>query len=101
MLTAPINGNTIAQIAIIAAPGAGRRIVVLGFFLSVAGAQTLKFQSASNDLMPAMTLGLGQSIAMGPYYDGIFDCNVNEALNMTLTAAQQTSGMILYTIRPG
>lgn len=97
MLTAPINGATATQFTAIAAV-AGFRIVVLGFWLSAAGAQTFKWQSNNSDLMPASTLATGIVAQMGPFYDGVFDCNVGEALKFTLTAAQQVSGMVLYKL---
>lgn len=100
MLSAPIDGATATNFTAVAAPGAGKRIVVLGFFLSSAGAQTFKWQSAANDLMPAMTLATGAWFGAGPFYDGVFDCNANEALKFTLTQAQQVSGMVQYTVRP-
>lgn len=100
MPTAPINGATATQFTPVAAV-AGKRIRVLSFFMSAAGAQTFKWQSANNDLMPAMSMATGVNIAIGPFFDGVFDCNVGEALNFTLSAAQQVSGMVQYTLISG
>lgn len=100
MLTASISASGASQSLVIAAPAANKRIVVLGFFFVCSAAQTFKWQSASNDLNPAATLATGVPIQFGPFYDGVFDCNAAEALNITTTTAAQLSGMVMYTIRP-
>lgn len=101
-LAVNITGAT-AGTALLAAPGAGKRIRVLGFFLVCSGTQTWKLQSASNDLFPAVSTTAAQPQTFGPNYDGFgMDCNVNEALNIVTTAGVvQLSGFVDYTIMSG
>jgi hypothetical protein len=54
-----------------------------------------------NDLTGAMTMAVGQAQTCGFIYDGILDCNVNEALNLVLSGAQQVSGFINYALVNG
>jgi hypothetical protein len=99
---APVNINTAVTTEIVAAPGAGKRVRVLGFWLVAAAAQTWKLKTATTDLFPACTMTAGQPHSAGPNYDGLgLDCNLNEALQITTTTTGQLSGWVFYTLVGG
>lgn len=82
---------------VIAAPGAGLRIRVVGLLLVATGAVTVTLQSAGNALTGAMSMPANGII------DTITDhfpliMNTNEAFNITLSGGVQVSGFALYTV---
>lgn len=82
------------QTAVVAAAGAGVRIYVVGWMLSLDAAGTLKFQSANTDLTGAMSVGtapVGQTGSNIP----LFRTAANEALNIT-TATGKAAGYVVY-----
>lgn len=94
---ATINIAQQAANQIIAAPGAGLRIRVVGLLLVATGATTVILLSGANALTGAMSMPANGII------DTITDrfplmMNANEAFNITLGGAVQVSGFALYTV---
>lgn len=98
MANAAVSTAASGATQIVAAPGAGKRIRVLGFGLVAAGAVTAKWQSAANDLTGAMSLVTGTPLTGPATPGGILDCNANEALNISLGGAVQASGWVSYVV---
>lgn len=95
-LDAPI-ANITATTAIVPAPGAGRRIVVLGYKLNLDADGEYLWESAGNDLTG--TMELVADTPDGAFCSlGIFTCRANEALNLTATTA--ANGWVRYIIAP-
>lgn len=78
------NVTTIATI--VAAPGAGRRLVVLGFTLSLDAAGEATWSSASTALTGAMELVADTPLSAWSSA-GVLLCAENEALRLTATTA--------------
>jgi hypothetical protein len=96
ILNAPISGVT-AQTAIVAAPGAGKRILVLALGLTLTVAGTAQWHSAAgNALTGAMTLASGTPLQLS-HPDGVLKCNANEALNLTCVTGTG-AGWVRYII---
>ena len=94
---APVNIITIGANQIIAAPGAGLRIRVVGLLLVATGAVTVTLQSGANNLTGAMSMPANGII------DTITDhfpliMNANEAFNISLGGGVQVSGFALYVV---
>lgn len=89
------SGNT----ALVAAAGTGKKIVVRNYLLIASAAVSVKFRSANTDLTGAMALSAnGGASAAGHPEVGWFETAANEALNINLSAAQQVSGHVSYTV---
>ena len=86
--------------AIVAAPGAGNRIIVLGVHMVVTAAlETFIWKSATTAIWPATLTAINQVImASSPY--GIMACAANEALNLTTVVANSIAGVVVYRIEP-
>ena len=94
---------------LIAAPGDNRKIIVLGWVLTLdTDGDTFKFQSgASTDKTGAMSKG---SAVMAPVPEppkkpetsqwGIFKCEANEKLNVVMTGTGNLTGIVHYYIWP-
>ena len=96
MRSAPIAGVTTTT-AIVAAPGAGRRIVVRGYAVSLDAAGEILWESASDNLTGLMELAADTPLSPGfGESDVVLVCGTNEALNLTSTAA--ANGHVLYEI---
>jgi hypothetical protein len=90
--------STAADHAQVAAPGAGKRIVVMGIHASVrTGANTIAFKSATTVIYPPRLLGTALAWEAETSH-GLCACETNEALNLTLSAAVATDWMISYII---
>ena len=81
---------------------AGRRIRVLGYSTTTAGAVTVTWLSATTKLTGAISHITGVPHVAGPG-DGLdpqplFICAVGEDLKITLGSGVQTSGWIVYDI---
>jgi len=96
-----ISINTATQNAIITAPGAGKRICIDFLMLHPSGgANTVTVQTASTTLV-ALTLDDQQGMVIENtihYRKGILTCGVNEAFNITLSAATTVEGFVRYHI---
>ncbi len=86
--------------AIVAAV-ASRRIRVLQYLINAAGAVNAKWQSAANDKTGLHYMGAaGDGAAPGYCPVGMFETNVNEALNLNLSAAVAVGGWVIYVEVP-
>jgi hypothetical protein len=85
----------------IVAANASNRIKVVSYCLIAAGAVNVKWQSAANDLTGAMPFAAnGGAAPTGSDDAPLLQTNVNEALNLNLSAAVQVSGHISYYLEP-
>lgn len=93
--------STAAQHEVVAVPRVGKRIRIRGGFLTAAAAQDAIIQSANNTLS---IVRFSDSFALIlPFTEGGTaeewdNCNVDEALNITLGQAVQTDGVIFYDV---
>jgi hypothetical protein len=90
--------STAADFSQVAAPGAGKRIVVMGIHATVrTSANTLSLKSATTVIYPPRLLGtaLGWDVETT---HGLCVCETNEALQVTLSAAVACDWMISYII---
>ena len=83
---------------VIAAPGDGKRIKVLGYVVVATTAVTVRFDSGTTPLTGAMPFGANGGAA--PAVDGVgwFECAENEALNITLGSGVAIGGHVRYTV---
>lgn len=83
--------------AIVAAPGAGNKIILLAWFLSPSAAVNAKWRSATTD-----KTGLTYFASAGQTVQGsvTVECAENEALNLNLSGAVAVGGNIEYVIVP-
>jgi len=102
MPSVPINKSTTTSAELVAAPGEGKFIRVMGFSYEVdpdqENSNTVTFLSAATvKHAPTWPAGGGEARDAGP--DGIFDCAPNEALNMSLSAAIAVKGSLTYVVK--
>ncbi len=90
----PVSVNTITTTELVAAV-LGRRIRVIGGFLTIAAAQTVKFQSATTDLTGAMGFGVNDQLDLE---EQELITVKGEALNMVTSTTGLVSGWISYEI---
>lgn len=101
---ASLDFNTAATQTVVAAPPAGRRIYVVGYFIAngVATAQTLQFRSGSNLLSGVISLpsavGGGAVLPLAPQGRAWFFTDPGVALTMVQSAATQVGGHVAYVI---
>ncbi len=96
MPLAAISASASGANAVVAAPGAGYFIRVIGFTLSANAAVNAKWQSASTDKTGLYYMGdKGGVVRSDPEY--LFDCAVNEALNLNLSGNVAVGGDVRYT----
>jgi hypothetical protein len=89
-----------ATSAIVAAPTDGKAIRVLGYVLTVSGATTLQWKSASTAKSGVMTVATGIA-APGNINSRVFQCAANEALNLSSTGAVTIAGhMTIQRVEP-
>lgn len=88
-----------ATTELVAAPGAGYRIVVHGATVAQAAGGTLKFQSAATDLTGAMSTHANNHspVDLFAHSDCVLRCAANEALNLT-SATNPVTGVVFYSI---
>ena len=96
MLNAVITQAGAATTELVAAPGAGKHIVVHGYTFTN-GSGTAIFKSGTTALTGAMTAGAIPIVADGFQ---LLRCASNEALNIT-TSAAAAFGHLKYTIELG
>lgn len=87
----------VATTEIVAAPGAGMKIRVLGWVLTSAGAATVAWKSAATAKTGVMTGAAGAAMSAPFNPVGWFDCAENEALNLTAGTAA-VAGVLSYAI---
>ncbi len=94
-----INKDTQANAAIIAAPGAGKRIAIDYLVLNPSGGNNVVTLTGK----AAVPFGLNDNQALilenSPHLpEGIYPCSVNQAFSLALGAATQVEGYALYRI---
>jgi hypothetical protein len=78
------------------APGAGYKVVVLSYTISLDAAGEFHWESASTDLMGIMELAADTPLVSNtPLF-----CAENEALNLTATAAANGHGSYIVVTNP-
>lgn len=94
---AVINVATITTHTIVAAVP-GKKIIVLGYMLRGANAQTVQWRSGpTTPLMGVVTLTTSDlALADRDNDNGVMETAVGEALSLVLTAATQVSGNVTY-----
>lgn len=92
----PIAASASGNNELVAAPGAGRFIRVLGYSLSSQGNVDVEFRS-SNTTKVKYYLGTHTNIAR---FDSefVFDCAENEALNLNLSGVVAVGGEVRYAL---
>lgn len=95
---AVINPSTATDTPVVAAPGEGLYIKVLSILAIAAGANNLTFKSANTAKSPVLALGANGGFVAPFQQEGWFDCNQNEALNLTTSAAQATGVLVKYRV---
>lgn len=84
---------------VVLAAVAGKRIVLLAYRLTAAGAVNAKFQSASTDKTGAMVLAAaGSTIDDRAYDHGLLATAVGEALNLHLSGAVAVAGYAVLAV---
>ena len=95
--TASVAVNLAASGQIIAAPGAGKKIRVYGVNVVTRVDNDIKFQSAGNDVTGPLPCKAGGGVAWSSVRP-LFECNINEALNLNLTVANTVGGVLQYDV---
>jgi hypothetical protein len=80
-----INATTSGNTAVVVAQGAGVKIRVLSVFAISPTILNVKFQSATTDISATFPLDANGGFVMPSNYDGWFQTNANEALNVNLS----------------
>lgn len=74
--------------SLVAAPGAGFKIVVFGYQITNGGtANNVRFRSAANSVTSLKALAINGGTNVVPGERPLFECNANEALNINLSGA--------------
>lgn len=92
-----LNASSLGSTAILAA-ATGGQIRVLSLALVASGAVSVKLQSAANDLSATFALSANGGLVLPFNEHGWFQTNVNEALNLNLSAAVATGVSIQYIV---
>lgn len=94
---AAVSAGSSGANAIVAAPGAGQKIVLVHYVLSASAAVNAKWQSATTD-----KTGLIYFPAAGNHIESGFgaqvECAANEALNLNLSGAVTVGGHVAYIV---
>jgi len=85
--------STAKQTEVIAAPGAGLRIIVISIDIQSEGTQTFELESADTNLTGNYEMSDGDYWSKGPYR-----CAANEAFNLTTSAAVVINVSVTYVI---
>ncbi len=101
LLKAFANPAAIADNAIVAAPGAGKKIVVhCMVIVATGGANTATVKSAAAAIGPGWGFAANGGLVLPQNDDGWFECVNNEALNLALTAATAVGVHVGYSVQP-
>jgi len=98
-LVVGINKDTTANVAIIAAPGAGKRIAIDYLFLNVSGGANTVTVTGSVAI-PITLADQAQVKLENSIHNptGIFPCNDNQAFSLALGSATAVEGYTIYRI---
>lgn len=83
--------------AVVAAPGAGFRVVIHGACLTISIAGSIKLQSAATDLTGAFDLLAATPFDPCAGADAVLRCAANEALNLVSTTGA-AKGVVYYSV---
>lgn len=98
---ASVSVSTSGANTLVAAPGAGLRIVLLRSTLVAAGSVSVTFKSNTTALSGAMPLPAnGNGLSDCDPIIGLFECAENEPLVLTLSAAVAVTGYLSYALEP-
>jgi hypothetical protein len=87
--------------ALVAAPGAGRRVRVFGYRISADAAVKCTLKSGTTAREPIYaTKAVGGGMIGTFSENGFWDCADNEALNLTTDASANVGGVLFYSIYP-
>ena len=92
-----VNQAAAGTTEVVAAPGAGYHIEVVGYVLSMTPAGTGQWKSATTELSGNMPLSAAHSSVMGSEDLPLLVCAANEALNL-VTVTGAADGFVLYQI---
>lgn len=94
---ASIDISTATTTEVVAAPGAGKAIVVTNVVLTIISGNTAVWKSAATALCGAIST---PGYVAGDGDNGILQCEDNEALNLTSTSTEAITGHITYVEVP-
>lgn len=95
----PYDGSTATSTDLVAAPGEGKRIVVMSIYASAAGTQVASLITKTTTTVIYPPRILGTAITWDVQSDhGICSCEPNEALTLVTTAAVRLTLLITYVI---
>lgn len=96
--TAFVNPSTATDTATVAAQGSNARIVVHAVAVVSAGANTVKFKSATTVISGDMALAANGGFVLPYNPEGWFRTAANEALNFTTSAAVACGCTVVYSV---
>lgn len=85
---------------LVAAPGAGYKIMLTGFMISTSAAVNVKFASASTDLTALMYLAANTTGVVSDLKRLYLFCAENEALRINLSGTANVGVTVAYRIVP-
>ena len=92
--------NTTTSQEVVAAPGAGKRVRVLGFDIGAAGTVAPELRSAATAIWSSNMVAGGQA-GHECSDEWQLDCAANEALNLVSAGGVNLRGSLTYCIIPG
>ncbi len=99
VLTALLDTSSLGSNEVIAAPTGGGAIRVLGLFVvNGATANNIRFLSAANNKTSLIALAINGGVVLPFSEHGWFQCNANEALNISLSGATAVGVTVNYII---
>lgn len=96
LVSTPTAVTASGHTSLVAAPGAGKRIVVTGFFLSCKTAVDVYFTSATTRISPTLYAGANSTFVIQRLTHQPFECAANEALQINASAAGTSYIQVAY-----
>ena len=97
LIPVQIDFNTATDHELVAAIP-GKTIYVYRFSFKALGAVSVQFKSGATPLSPLIAYNAGEGWSEEFDTEAYFSCAKGEALNVTLSAAQQVVGMLYYKL---
>ena len=97
-ISVAVNASAAADNAVVAAPAAGVRIVVLSFSLVATGANTVTWLTSAAGITGPVDLGALGVWTAGTGIAPILACAAGQALNLRLSAATKVAGYVTYAL---
>jgi len=86
---------------LVAAPGAGKKIVLKSIALTMSAGGTAQLRSAGNNISGAFPIAANGGLVLPPSENEAWtECNANEALNL-FTVTGLAKGLVSYVVDPG